>query len=72
MEAARRTLSWDFSKLVLVDYLVLFLLAVKKKKNGGGRSGDFHGSPVIKNLPANAGKTGLIPGQGRSHTPRGS
>ena len=25
---------------------------------------DFPGSPVVKNLPANAGDTGLIPGQG--------
>ena len=29
---------------------------------------DFPGSPVVKNPPANAGDTGLIPGPGRSHT----
>ena len=26
--------------------------------------GDFTGGPVVKNLPANAEDTGLIPGQG--------
>ena len=30
---------------------------------------DFLGGPVVKNLPANAGDTGLIPGLGRSHKP---
>ena len=29
---------------------------------------DFPGSPVVKNPPAKAGDTGLIPGPGRSHT----
>ena len=28
------------------------------------------GSPVVKNLPVNAGDTGSIPGQGRSHMPQ--
>ena len=27
----------------------------------------FFGGSVVKNLPANAGDTGLIPGLGRSH-----
>ena len=31
---------------------------------------DFPGSAVVKNLPANAGDTGLSPGLGRSHMPR--
>ena len=30
---------------------------------------DFPGGAVVKNLPANAGDTGLIPGPGRSHMP---
>ena len=30
----------------------------------------FPGGAVIKNLPANAGDTGLSPGPGRSHMPR--
>ena len=29
--------------------------------------GDFPGGPVVKNPPANAGDTSLIPGPGRSH-----
>ena len=33
---------------------------------------DFPGNPVIKNLPANAGDTGSIPGLGRFHMPWGS
>ena len=36
----------------------------KKKK-----SRDFPGGTVVKNLPANAGDVGLIPGPGRSHMP---
>ena len=28
----------------------------------------FPGSPLVKNLPANAGDPGSIPGPGRSHT----
>ena len=31
---------------------------------------DFPGGAMVKNLPANAGDTGLIPGPGRSHMPR--
>ena len=30
---------------------------------------DFLGGAVVKNLPANAGDTGSIPGLGRSHMP---
>ena len=33
---------------------------------------DFPGGAVVKNLPANAGDTGLSPGPGRSHMPRGN
>ena len=32
--------------------------------------GGFPGGTVVKNLPANAGDTGLIPVPGRSHIPR--
>ena len=31
---------------------------------------DFLGGTVVKNLPANAGDTGLSPGPGRSHMAR--
>ena len=33
---------------------------------------DLPGGAVVKNLPANAGDTGSIPGPGRSHMPRSS
>ena len=33
---------------------------------------DFPSGPVVKNLPANAGDLGLIPGLGRYHVPRGN
>ena len=33
---------------------------------------DFSGGTVDKNLPGNAGDTGLIPGPGRLHMPRRS
>ena len=32
----------------------------------------FPGGTVVKNLPANAGDTGSIPGPGGSHMPRSS
>ena len=41
-------------------------LEIKKKKSPRG----FPGGSVVKNLPANAGETGLIPDLGRSHMPR--
>ena len=31
------------------------------------KTGDFPGGAVVKNLPANAGDKGLLPGLGRSH-----
>ena len=34
------------------------------------RARDFPGGAVLKNLPAKAGDTGLIPGPGRSHMPQ--
>ena len=33
---------------------------------------DFSGGPVVKNLPANAGDPGPIPGPGRLDVPRGN
>ena len=39
------------------------MLGHKKQASG------FPGGTVVKNLPANAGNTGLIPGLGRSHMP---
>ena len=33
-------------------------------------SGDFTGGAVVKNLPADAGDTGLSPDPGRTHMPQ--
>ena len=33
---------------------------------------DLPGGPVVKNMPANAGDMGLIPGPGRSLKPQGN
>ena len=41
----------------------------QKNQNIKNRSKDFPGGTLDKNLPANAGDTGLVPGPGRSHTP---
>ena len=35
-----------------------------------GGNWDYPGGAVVKNPPANARDTGLIPGLGRSHMPR--
>ena len=34
------------------------------------KMGDFPGGAVVRNLPADAGDTGLSPGPGRSHMPQ--
>ena len=47
-----------------VILIVLKYLMLKRK------SWDFPGGPLVKNLPANAGDTGSIPGPGRFHMPR--
>ena len=46
---------------------VLVIGKTKVNKTTGSPCG-----PVVKNLPTNAGDTGSIPGQGRSHIPQGS
>ena len=48
---------------------------VRKGRDWGSRrkrEEDFSGGSVVKNLLANAGVTGLIPGPGRSHMSRSS
>ena len=44
------------------------MISISKTKSGRHR--DFPVGTVVKNLPANAGDMGLIPGPGRSHMPR--
>ena len=46
-------------------YVEIKYIASRKQSNK-----DFPGGAVVKNPPANAGDTGLIPGPGRSHMPR--
>ena len=46
------------------------MLTGKKKKKKRNAYRDFTGGAVVKNLPANAGDMGSIPGMGRSHMPR--
>ena len=41
----------------------------QKKKRRKGMARGFLGGLVIKNLPANSGDMGSIPGPGRSHMP---
>ena len=55
-----------FEKSDLGDERKHSMSKLKEKKRGGWC---FSGGPGVKNLPANAGDTGLIPGLGRYHMP---
>ena len=48
--------------LSIIGYLDIYKRYIK----------DFPGGPVVKNPPANARDTGLIPGLRRFHTPWGN
>ena len=48
--------------LSIIGYLDIYKIYIK----------DFPGGPVVKNPPANAGDTGLIPGLRRFHTQWGN
>ena len=50
---------------LMVGFIIQFSSMFKILHNPWG----FPGGSVVKNLPANAGDTGLIPGPGRSHVP---
>ena len=52
----------------LVATMISFKSILKTPLEGG--IGGFPGGAVVKNLPANAGDTGLSPGLGRSHMPQ--
>ena len=47
-----------------------FLLKVPLFLTTEGLMEDFPGGSVVKNSPANTGDVGLIPGPGKSHSPR--
>ena len=51
-----------FTNLMISQILMTWIKSDNKTVLGG-----FPGGSVIKNLPANAGDTGLIPDPGRSH-----
>ena len=50
-------------------YIIIKLLKTSDKYKILKAAGGFPGGTVVKNPPANAGDTGLIPGPGRSHMP---
>ena len=47
-----------------------FIKNFKRSRVGNKNVKDFPGGAVVKNPPANAGDTGLIPGLGRPHMPQ--
>ena len=53
-----------------MDFYDLFSSHLKKRRLKHINRWDFPGGAVVKNPPANAGDTGLLPGPGRSHMPR--
>ena len=68
------SLSLTFGELTLCNFNSIFSVQLLFKKrlylealNQRGEKRDFLGGAVVKNLPANAGDTGLSPGLGRSH-----
>ena len=56
-------LSYTYLGLFLYIYISLYIR---------NNYQDFPGGPVVKNLPASAGNTGLTPGPGGSHVPQSS
>ena len=56
-------LPWMFLLIIPSDF---YFFIIK------GSDRVFPGGPVLKNLPANAGDAGLIPGFGKSHIPWGN
>ena len=54
---------------MLGSNIYLYPPEVRRGQRKRSREG-FPGSSVVKNPPANAGDTGLIPDPGRSHMPR--
>ena len=50
-------------------YKIAFITPEEHKMRLNVTKWSFPGGAVVKNLPANAGETGSIPGLGRSHMP---
>ena len=51
------------------SYFVVTYNGRESEKKSKSKVRDFPGGAVVKNLPANAGDTGLSPGPVRSHMP---
>ena len=54
-------------KTCQITYLINNLYQEYIENSQNSVRGDFPGGTVVKNLPANAGNMGSIPGPGRSH-----
>ena len=61
-----------FLFLILMSVQMKIHLLMRKKNEQNFLNPGFPGGLVVKNLPANAGDVGLIPGLGRSHMPQSS
>ena len=61
------------TKLIYRNMLHCYTLTMNdQKRKLRKESQDFSGGAGVKNLPANAGDTGSIPGPGRSRMPQGN
>ena len=60
-----KILQWATMNMLETNEKIEIPKEIKNPKQEG-----FPGGSVVKNPPANAGDTGLIPGPGRSHMPR--
>ena len=63
---------WETQIKTTIRYHLTLVRMVIIKKSTNNKSWDFPCGPAVKNPPANAGDTSLIPGLGRSHVPWGS
>ena len=59
-------LGGKYFKVAIINIFTVKESLLKRNKR------DFPGGTVVRNPPANAGDTGLIPGPERSHMPRSS
>ena len=65
------TSPWDCKESDTTEWLILSLF-FQTKVQAAPEGRDFPEGPVVKNLPANTGDMGSIPGPERPHMPQGS